>query len=111
MDRLVKQLSEGSHPVVFEPRSERYSEIKERLVEMKYVFIKFTDTVGETELGINIDDRLTSLKNADFVNGNGSISVVGTCVLNYHQVRCVAEVDLETKMGTAYLEILDSKEA
>lgn len=107
MDRLVKQLSEGKHPIVFEPRSEKYEEIKERLMEMKYVFIKFMDTIGETELGINVDDSLTDLRNADFVDGNGSIHVVGTCELNYHKVRCIAEVDLKTKKGTAYLELLD----
>lgn len=112
MDRLVKQLSTGKHPVVFEPRSEKYDEIKERLVEMKFVFVKFMDTMGETELGINIDDSLTDLKNADFVDGKGKIRVVGTCELNYHKVRCIAEINLKTKKGTAYLEPLDnSKDA
>jgi hypothetical protein len=106
MDRLVKQLSEGRHPIVFEPRSEKYDEIKERLTEMKYVFVKFMDTMGETELGINIDNSLTNLENADFVNGKGNIHVVGTCELNYHKVRCIAEVNLETKEGTARLELL-----
>ncbi len=107
MDRLVKQLSQGSHPVIFEPRSESYDEIKERLLEIKYVFVKFMDTIGETELGINIDGDLTELKDADFTNGSGHINVVGTCELNYHKVRCVAEIDLKTKMGTAHLEVLD----
>lgn len=106
MDRLVKQLSEGQHPIEFEPRSEKYDEIKERLVEMKFVFVKFINTMGGTELGINIDDDLTKLKNADFVNGEGNIHVVGTCELNYHKVRCVADIDLKTKKGTAYLEAL-----
>lgn len=106
MDRLVKQLSEGKHSVVFEPRTEKYDELKERLVDMKYVFVKFIDTMGETELGINIDDRLTNLKNANFENGTGNIHVVGTCELNYHKVRCVAEIDLKTKNGVAYLELL-----
>ncbi len=106
MDRLVKQLSEGRHPIVFEPRSEKYDEIRERLTEMKYVFIKFMDTMGETELGIDIDDNLTNLENADFVSGKGNIRVVGTCELNYHKVRCIAEVNLETKEGIACLELL-----
>ena len=106
MDRLVKQLSKGKHHIAFEPRSEQYSEIKERLTEMRYVFVKFLETQGETELGINIDDTLTNLENADFINGIGDIRVVGTCELNYHKVRCIAEVDLATKQGTAYLEII-----
>lgn len=110
MDRLVKQLSEGKHPVVFEPRTEEYSELKERLVEMKFVFVKFMDTMGETELGINVDDSLTNLENADYTNGTGDIHVVGTCELNYHKVRCIANIDLKTKKGTAYLEVLDDAE-
>lgn len=108
MDRLVKYLSEDKHPIVFEPRTEEHSELKERLVEMKFVFVKFMDTIGETELGINVDDNLTDLKDADLVNGSGNIHVVGTCELNYHKVRCIAEVDLKTKKGTAYLELLDA---
>ncbi len=108
MDRLVKQLSEGKHPIVFEPRTESYNELKERLVEMKFVFVKFMDTMGETELGINIDDSLTNLKDADFVNGTGNIRVVGTCELNYHRVRCIADINLKTKKGTACLELLDT---
>jgi len=106
MDRLVQQLSKGKHPVVFEPRTEEYNELKERLLEMKFVFVKFTDTMGETELGINIDDSLSNFKKADFEKGEGDIHVVGTCELNYHKVRCIADVDLKTKQGTAYLEIL-----
>ena len=107
MDRLVKQLIKGKHPVVFEPRSEEYDEVRKRLVEMKFVFVKFMDTMGETELGINVDNNLTTLKDANFVTGKGHIHVVGTCELNYHKVRCIAEVNLKTKKGTAYLELLD----
>lgn len=110
MDRLVKQLSEGKHPVVFEPRTEEYSELKERLIEMKFVFVKFMDTIGETELGINVDDSLTNLDNADYEHGTGYIHVVGTCELNYHKVRCIADIDLKTKKGTACLEVLNNTE-
>ena len=106
MDSLVKQLSEGDHPIVFEPRTEEYSELKERLTEMKFVFVKFTDTMGETELGINVDDNFTNLDNANFNECRGHIRVVGTCELNYHKVRCVAEVVLKSKEGTAHLELL-----
>lgn len=109
MDRLVKFLSEGKHPIVFEPRTDEYDEMRERLVEMKFVFVKFMDTMGETELGINVDDNLTDLSEADFKEGSGNIHVVGTCELNYHKVRCVAEVDLKTKDGTGYLELLDEE--
>lgn len=106
MDKLVKKLSVGEHPILFEPRTEDYSDIKKRLQELKFVFIQFMDTIGNTELGINIDDNLTNLKNADFENKKGRICVVGTCELNYHKVRCTANVDLKSKQGLANLEIL-----
>ncbi len=64
------------------------------------------DTMGETELGINVDDGLTKLGDADFIEGKGKVHIVGTCNINYHKVRCIAEVDLKTKKGTAYLELL-----
>ena len=110
MDGLVKQLSKGKHPIVFEPRTEDYNELKERLVEMKFVFVKFMDTMGETELGINVDDSLTSLEDANYTKGTGNIHVVGTCELNYHRVRCIADIDLKTKKGTAHLELLDASD-
>jgi hypothetical protein len=110
MDRLVEYLSKGQHPIVFEPRTEEYSEIKERLVEMKFVFIKFMDTMGETELGIDVDDNLTNVKEANFEVGSGNIYVVGTCELNFHKVRCIAEINLKTKAGMGYLELLDKNE-
>jgi hypothetical protein len=82
-------------------------EIKERLTEMKFVFVTFTQTNGGTELGINVDSNLTKIENADFDKGAGTIHVVGTCTLNYQKVRCIAEVDLSTKKGTGYLEPVD----
>ena len=110
MDRLVKQLSRGKHPVLFEPRTNEYAELRERLVEMKFVFVKFMDTMGETELGIDVDDSLTKLENADYENGTGNIHIVGTCELNYHKVRCIVDIDLESKKGVGYLKVLDELE-
>jgi len=107
MDDLVERLSKKQH-IDFESRTDTLDEIKERLTEMKFVFITFTETKGGTELGINVDSDLTKIENADFDKGAGVISVVGTCTLNYQKVRCIAEVDLSTKKGTGYLEPLDS---
>ena len=107
MDDLVERLSK-KQPIDFESRTETLDEIKERLTEMKFVFVTFTETSGGTELGINVDSDLTKIENADFNKGTGTIHVVGTCTLNYQKVRCIAEVDLSTKKGTGYLEPLDS---
>jgi hypothetical protein len=107
MDDLVKQLTK-KQPINFESRTDTLDELKQRLTEMKFVFITFIETKGGTELGINVDSDLTKIENADFDKGAGIISVVGTCTLNYQKVRCIAEVDLSTKKGTGYLEPLDS---
>ncbi len=106
MDRLVKILADGKHPVLFEPRIDDYNDIKNRLHELKFVFIQFIDTIGKTELGINIEDELTNLKDADFENKTGMICVTGTCQLNFHKVRCTANIDLGNKHGFAKLEII-----
>lgn len=107
MDDLVERLSQ-KQPIDFESRTDTLEEVKERLTEMNFVFVTFTETQGGTELGINVDKDLTDIKNADFDKGTGVISVVGTCTLNYQKVRCIAEVDLSTKKGTGYLEPLDA---
>jgi len=107
MDDLVERLS-NKQSIDFESRADTLEEVKERLTEMKFVFITFTETKGGTELGIEVDIDLTDIKNADFDKGTGVISVVGTCILNYQKVRCNAEVDLFTKKGIGYLEPLDS---
>lgn len=106
MDNLVERLL-NKQPIDFESRTDTMEEIKERLTEMKFVFITFTETKGGTELGIDIDLDLTDIENADFDKGAGIISVVGTCKLNYQKVRCIAEVDLSTKKGMGYLKPLD----
>lgn len=108
MDKLVEKLSTGKHLVVFEPRTKDINEIKERL-DQGFVFVKFTETQGGTELGINIDNDLTSLEKADFKKSTGSIKVVGTCELNFHKVRCIAEINLATREGKGYLELLDDQ--
>lgn len=106
MDRLVKMLCKGEHLILLEPRIKDYSEIKDRLQKMKFVFIKFVDTIGETELGINVDDNLTNFKDANFDNKNGNLYIVGTCKLNYQNVRVTGNVNLANKKGRAKLEII-----
>lgn len=102
---LVKRLS-VKQPINFEARTNTLEELKERLLEMKFVFITFTETKGGTELGIDVDQGLSDIRNADFEKGVGNIKIVGSCELDYQKVQCIAEVDLSTKKGTGYLESL-----
>lgn len=106
MNELIERLSIGKHPVVFEVRSKGMQEIKHRLIELKFVFVKFTSTRGGTELGINVEDNFTCLNNANLEEGIGNIHIVGWCTLNYHKVRCVADIDLASMEGTGYLELV-----
>ncbi|MGE0207389.1 MAG: MbtH domain protein [Candidatus Babeliales bacterium] len=105
MDHLVERLL-VKQPIEFESRTSALEELKERLLDMKFVFITFPKTKGGTELGIDVDIDLTDVKNVDFTRGTGTIYVVGTCELNYQKVRCIAEIDLSTKKGIGHLELL-----
>ena len=108
MDKLVAKLSTGKHFVIFEPRTEELSEIKERL-NQGFVFIKFTETRGGAEVGINIDTQLTHLEEANFETGKGTLQIAGTCELNFQKVRCITDIDLATRQGVGYFELLDEQ--
>jgi len=108
INELVKRLSTGKHEVTIGNRKEPYSEIKERLIDMKYIHITFPNTKGGTELGINVDTGNCDLKNADFEKGVGSVHIEGTTNLNYCDVRCTADIDLKTKKGQGSLVIVNN---
>ncbi len=102
---LVKRLSEGRHEVSFEDRVKEINRVEERIKD-GFVFVKFTKTNGGTELGINLIQEECDFNNADFNKGTGKLHLVGTCELNYCKVKCIADVDLSTREGTGYLEVL-----
>lgn len=103
MDTLVKKLSTGRHPILFEPRTNELSEIQERLAD-GFVFVKFTETTGGTELRINLNTQLSRLNQADFLLGKGMLHLVGDCELNFEKICCVADIDLATRQGNGYLQ-------
>ena len=105
MDALVGKLIRDKLPVEFERRTESLIELRDR-IENGFVFMKFTQTLGGTELGINLDKNCS--KFGCLQEGKGIITVVGTCELNFHKVRCRAEIDLETRKGLGYLELIDT---
>lgn len=109
MDELVKKLSIGRHSVVLEPRVDKIGDIKEKL-NRGFIFIKFTETQGGTELGVTLDNPLACFKNTDFAMGQETIQIVGTCELNFQKVRCLADIDLATRAGTGRLEPLTETE-
>jgi hypothetical protein len=101
MNELVQRLT-SSQPVVMGGSQPSVEELRQRVEEMKYVLVKFTETRGGTELGFELEDG-TDLSGADFEQGTGIVHVEGTLILNDDPVRCVAELELATLKGTGRL--------
>ena len=108
INELVQRLSEGKHEVVIGHRDEPYEEIKER-IEDGYIHIKFTKTRGGTELGINVDLNSTNVKDLDFTKGEGLLHIEGITNLNYKSVRLIADIDLASRKGEGYLEVVSEE--
>jgi hypothetical protein len=107
MDDLVQRLSQGDHSVTIGgPRSIR-EELKKRIEEIGYVFIKFINTQGGTDLGVRIDKHATDLSRANFEQFTGVAHIEGTLILNQVKVRCIADIDLATQNGTGHLVVLE----
>jgi len=107
MNELVQRLSNGDHPVAVGGTQPSLDELRSRLEEMGYVFIKFTGTQGGTDLGVRVDKVATDLSRANFDQGTGLVHVEGTLTLNYDKVRCVADIDLASLMGIGHLVVLE----
>ena len=103
INELVQRLGKGKHEVVIGHKDELYEEIKQR-IEDGYIHIKFTQTKGGTELGINIDLNSTNVKELDFDKKEGLLHIEGTTNLNYNSVRCIVDIDLATRKGEGYLQ-------
>ncbi|MFL5663573.1 MAG: MbtH domain protein, partial [Ktedonobacteraceae bacterium] len=99
MDELVQRLSEGEHPVTGGDLQPSIEELKKRIEEIGYAFIKFTDTKGGTDLGVKVDRAATVLSRANFDQASGGVHIEGTLTLNYVKIRCVADIDLATLTG------------
>lgn len=105
-NELVDRLSKGDHEVSFEDRVKELDRVEERIKD-GFVFVKFTQTKGGTELGINLIQDECDFSDGDFKTGTGKLHAVGTCELNYCKVKCVADVDLATREGLGHLELID----
>lgn len=103
MDDLTQRLSEGSHRVCVGGPHATLDELRRRVEEIGYAFVKFTGTTGGTDLGVRLDRAATDVSTADFAAGTGSVHLEGTLVLNDDPVRCVADIDLATLDGTGHL--------
>lgn len=112
MSEVVRKLCGGSHPVEIILRSERTaSALKQRIEQNGFVYIKFTETRGGTELGVRLDKEACDWESADFEQGQGKITLSGRLTLNFVPVQCVADIDLSTLEGTGYLQMMEDDDA
>src|ERR1700677_1176267 len=91
---LVDRLSEGEHEVEISLRPDTTAKLFKEAVDRGYVHIKFTQTKGGTELGINLDEKASDFSGADFENGKGVAHLEGDITLNGVKVKCVADIEL-----------------
>jgi len=103
MNELVQRLTQDQ-PVIASLRPEATPQALKEALDRGYVHIKFTETRGGTELGVQVDPEASDLSGADFDAGSGEVTIVGGLTLDYVKVRCHARIDLATLQGTGRLE-------
>ena len=102
-ESLVSRLSRGEHPVEISLLPQRSAAALAEAIDRGYVFVRFTDTRGGTELGVELDRAASDLADADYETGHGRIRLVGDLTLDFEPVRCIAEIDLATMSGSGRL--------
>jgi len=107
---LVQRLTQ-EQPIIASLRPEATPEQLKAAVGRGYVYIKFTETRGGTELGIRLDPERSDTSGANYDAGTGRIHVVGDLVLDYVPVRFHGDIDLASMAGTGRLEIREAAEA
>jgi uncharacterized protein YbdZ (MbtH family) len=102
-ESLVSRLSRGDHAVEVSLRPEPTGAALRAAVDRGYVFVRFTQTRGGTELGIRLDLGASDLTRADFDAPAGEVRLVGDLTLDFEPARCIAEIDLATMTGRGRL--------
>jgi len=100
---LVKKLSTGNHEIELNHRGDNYEQIKER-INSGYILVKFINTLGGTEIGINIDKNNINFNEH---NDDEKMLIEGTSNLNYNKVKCIITIDKKTLKGKGYLKVID----
>ncbi len=99
VDRLCKEVQ----PVEIGLRQEKTAKAFKEALDRGYVYVKFTETRGGTELGVSLDREACDFRAADFEGGAGRAHLVGNLTLDYVKVRCIADIDLKTLRGEGHL--------
>jgi hypothetical protein len=107
MNELVQRLALGNHPVEASLQPNKTAQALKESIDRGYVHIKFTNTQGGTELGIQLDTEASDLQEANFESQTGKVHLIGNLTLNYQKVRCIAHLDLQTLAGQGHLEPIE----
>lgn len=100
---LVDRLCDGDHHVEAGVRPQKTVKFFKDAIDRNYVYIKFTETRGGTELAVRLDREACDFKHADFENEAGTVHIEGGLSLDYVKVRCIADIDLKTLQGSGHL--------
>jgi uncharacterized protein YbdZ (MbtH family) len=100
---LVDRLCEGIHSVQVSVRPEKSIALFKEAIDRKFVHIRFANTRGGTEVGIQLDTSVCDCSKADFDHGSGAVHLEGSLTLDFVRVRCVADVLLPMLEGTGHL--------
>ena len=104
MSELVNKLAAGKQAVEPVLRPQRTPEAFKQSIQRGYVHIKFIETIGGTEVGVNLDTDGVDLQQADFETGQGQVTVKGSLTLDYVPVKCTAVINLPDLKGHGWLE-------
>ncbi|MEJ2443302.1 MAG: hypothetical protein P8Y42_07545 [Exilibacterium sp.] len=107
MNELVEFLT-APQRVINGSNSKGVQDFKDQ-IDRGYVFVKFTETKGGTDLGVRMDPERSDITNADFEAATGSVHIEGELTLNYEKVRCIADINLENLEGEGYLQPLEDE--
>lgn len=106
--RLVDRLCEGDHNVEVGLRPEKTLKLFKEAIDRDYLHIKFTQTMGGTELGFRLDRSASDFSDANFETGAGTAHVEGDLTLDYVRVKCIADIDLSMLAGKGRLVKVES---
>jgi hypothetical protein len=73
------------------------------------IYISNLQKPGGTELGISVDLKSTNVKDLDFTKVEGLLHIEGITNLNYNAVRLIADIDLASRKGEGYLEVVSEE--
>jgi len=103
---LIEFLCEGSHSIDLGWRKETDLDVVIESIRRKYLYIRFMDTRGGTEIGVNLIENKCDFTLAELEKGIDQIYVEGTLSLNFEKVICIADINLRTLKGFGKLKRL-----